>query len=638
MRIIKRDVVAGAVALALTLALTGGCGGGGGLRSPLTNNGSSSRARGSVSLAIQWPERDSTRVVPRRAESIKITLTRTAPGATVQPVPARILTRPAAGQPLVTQTTFANLELGTYTVEVVAFPNADGTGTPLAQKITTSVLVNDGNNNPLAMTMDATVEQLVITSALGTKLAVGSPKSATRQLVVTAHAADTDPGDGLPGPVVPVDPAAIQWTSSNGSILTVNGNGLVTAVATGGPVTVTARYVEPGTPAGAQGTGDTATIVLNVVPPGLLQTNWPKFHGNAQNTGLATVGAATNGVRRWQFTTGGSVVFSSPAVAPDGSVYVGAYDNNLYAIDAAGELRWTVPTGGVIDSSPAISADGTVYFGSGDGNVYAVNGETGEIIWKVLTNGPVHSSPVIDARGVLYIGNEAPDGALYALDSLNGEQIWRFPTGDTIQTAPALSQDESTVYFGSRDGNLYAVNVVTGALRWRFDTNEDLFTSSPAIGADGTIYFGTLDGKLYALTPAGDLVAGGGWPVSVSGSIYSTPAIAADGTVYFGTFDNVSGNSENRLYAVNGTTGALNWTFPEQNGSALTDGITSSPAIGADGTVYAASYDGNVYGVNPDGTEKWRFNVGDNIDSSPAIGPDGAIYIGGYNSRVYAIE
>tara|TARA_B100001250_G_scaffold261484_1_gene225258 strand:- start:141 stop:521 length:381 start_codon:yes stop_codon:yes gene_type:complete len=40
---------------------------------------------------------------------------------------------------------------------------------------------------------------------------------------------------------------------------------------------------------------------------------------------------AKTGVKLWEFETG-SGVFSSPAIGPDGTVYVGSYDKKLYAI------------------------------------------------------------------------------------------------------------------------------------------------------------------------------------------------------------------------------------------------------------------------------------------------------------------
>jgi hypothetical protein len=71
----------------------------------------------------------------------------------------------------------------------------------------------------------------------------------------------------------------------------------------------------------------------------------------------------------WSYTTGNDV-FSSPAVA-DGRVYVGSYDNKVYALNAlTGALVWSYTTGYYVFSSPAV-ADGRVYVGSEDGKVYA---------------------------------------------------------------------------------------------------------------------------------------------------------------------------------------------------------------------------------------------------------------------------
>src|ERR1017187_6945304 len=46
---------------------------------------------------------------------------------------------------------------------------------------------------------------------------------------------------------------------------------------------------------------------------------------------------------------------SSPAVV-NGVVYVGSYDNNVYALNAGtGAMLWQFTTGGSVDSSPAVS-------------------------------------------------------------------------------------------------------------------------------------------------------------------------------------------------------------------------------------------------------------------------------------------
>jgi outer membrane protein assembly factor BamB len=60
--------------------------------------------------------------------------------------------------------------------------------------------------------------------------------------------------------------------------------------------------------------------------------------------------------------------------------------------------------------------------------------------------------------------------------------------------------------------------------------------------------------------------------------------------------------------------------------------VESSPAIGADGTIYFGSGDFNLYALTDGGqdavAEKWAFEAGPIETSSPAIGADGTIYIG----------
>jgi outer membrane protein assembly factor BamB len=64
-------------------------------------------------------------------------------------------------------------------------------------------------------------------------------------------------------------------------------------------------------------------------------------------------------------------VRSSPAVA-GGTVYVGSFDDHLYAIDAeTGQEQWRFETDEWVRSSPAV-AGGTVYVGSFDGHLYAL--------------------------------------------------------------------------------------------------------------------------------------------------------------------------------------------------------------------------------------------------------------------------
>ncbi len=62
---------------------------------------------------------------------------------------------------------------------------------------------------------------------------------------------------------------------------------------------------------------------------------------------------------------------------------------------------------------------------------------------------------------------------------------------------------------------------------------------------------------------------------------------------------------DNNLYALNPVDGSLKWKYATGNS------IDSSPAIGADGTIYVGSYDNYLYALNPaDGSLKWKYATG----------------------------
>ena len=161
--------------------------------------------------------------------------------------------------------------------------------------------------------------------------------------------------------------------------------------------------------------------------------------------------AAEPGDREWVFETDG-VVFSSPTVA-DGAVLVGAWDDNVYAVDAStGEREWVFETGNQVWSSPTVAGD-TAFFGSADGSLYAVDADAGEQQWAFETPEPIQSSPTV-ADGTVFVGSN--DGNLYAVDAATGERRWTFETGDWVDSSPTVA--DGTVFVGSADFGLHAVD------------------------------------------------------------------------------------------------------------------------------------------------------------------------------------
>ncbi|MDO8803358.1 MAG: PQQ-binding-like beta-propeller repeat protein [Elusimicrobiota bacterium] len=332
---------------------------------------------------------------------------------------------------------------------------------------------------------------------------------------------------------------------------------------------------------------------------------------SVQSAAVSTATVTPIGTQKWKFTTL-SDMRSSPAIGVDSTVYVGAGDNKLYAINPDGSKKWEFATSSSVPSSPAIGLDGTIYFGSYNGKLYAIN-PNGSQKWEFATSSKVYSSPAIGSDGTIYFGSD--NGKLYAINP-NGSQKWEFTTGIYVQSSPAISTD-SIVYVGSGDNKLYAINP-DGSQKWAFATGSSL-VSSPAIGPDGIIYIGSADNKLYAINPDGSQK----WSVGIGNVVGSSPAVGPDGTVYVGSYNSM-------FYAFN-PNGSQKWVFTT---GAL---VHSSPAIDSDGTVYVGSSDNKLYAINPNGSQKWAFTTGSSVTSSPTIGLDGTVYVGSDDGKLYAI-
>lgn len=78
--------------------------------------------------------------------------------------------------------------------------------------------------------------------------------------------------------------------------------------------------------------------------------------------------------------------------------------------------------------------------------------------------------------------------------------------------------------------------------------------------------------------------------------------------------------------------GCIAWEF-EMGGA-----VSGSAAIGQGGEIYAASEDGFLYTVDPNGSRLWGYDAGSPVTGSPTIGSDGTIYIGTSAGALHAID
>jgi hypothetical protein len=215
----------------------------------------------------------------------------------------------------------------------------------------------------------------------------------------------------------------------------------------------------------------------------------------------------------------------------------------------------------------------------------------------------------------------ANDDKLHGKSAADGTLVFApFIAGGPIQARPALvpaeyrtpSNAASIAYVTSQDGYLYGVNTTTGAQVWKACLN-------PATTCD------PLAGMLQGAPAV--------WlqflaPLTFTGGVTSDVVIVA--TRNTGT----SSDLNNKVYAVNGATGAIVWTFAPGN----MDIVASTPYLDySRNTVWVASRSKGgtqsslwklnaATGVLASGTSTWSFG---DIDSSPIASADGTfLYVG----------
>ncbi|HUH12023.1 MAG TPA: PQQ-binding-like beta-propeller repeat protein [Longimicrobiales bacterium] len=206
---------------------------------------------------------------------------------------------------------------------------------------------------------------------------------------------------------------------------------------------------------------------------------------------------------RWRLPEGPSAFAQSPAATDGERVYLGAWDQHVYALElASGREAWRY----LADErsfyySPAIGApalvDGRLFVPSNGNNLHALEAATGRVVWKFTSPSEDkigYSSPrVVDGR--IYIGCLGDAGEVRCLDAADGREIWVSATGSTIyESSPAVMGDWLAI--GSVDGTLWLLARDDGRIlgSWRFPPGH--FLSSPAAEP----------GRVYAATFAEELV------------------------------------------------------------------------------------------------------------------------------------
>ncbi len=294
-----------------------------------------------------------------------------------------------------------------------------------------------------------------------------------------------------------------------------------------------------------------------------------------------------------------------------GMVYVGCYDNNLYAVNAAnGEFAWKYATDGGIVSRP-VATDDVIFFGSEDKRLHAVSSRSGKVVWTYYTDGRIRSSGRI-AEGHIFIGSD--DKSLHAINLTTGRRAWRYEVGDDVRSTPFVANE--MIYFGAESGDFFCLDF-RGQVRWRFRAKRGI-TSSPWV-QDNVVYFNSMDGYLYAIdAKSGFLI----WRFRTEKSSMVSPYVS-DGLVF-------TGSADGHIYAVDARSAKEIWRYKTNHQ------VNGSPAVYKD-AVYVGSVDNNLYCLEyRTGRLRWRFETKGPITGTPVIYDD-IVYIGSTDHFLYAL-
>ncbi|MCB9795010.1 MAG: PQQ-binding-like beta-propeller repeat protein [Alphaproteobacteria bacterium] len=339
-------------------------------------------------------------------------------------------------------------------------------------------------------------------------------------------------------------------------------------------------------------------------------------------------GPSTQPSLLWTAQTGDAIL-CSPAVGPDGRLYVGSKDKRLYALDTAtGEVLWSKPTlypfyynSAVVDKA---------------GNIYAPGWQTmswdpdGNERWRTRLTGIVKSSSWLGSQGDLYVttsptlGDET--GTLYKLDTSTGEVLWSLP----VEGAREIMSTPVEVYgnkicFAGPDGTVYGVDKASGEVVTSVALGG-LMKCRPGVSPDGKlVHVTTLNNdvnqnRIVALN-TGSSNWSVAWDFSPGGMYLSTltePLCATSGShVYAGWY---------RLLCV--SSGRMVWQSDELR-------YATRLIVDGAGQLYVGRESRSLSAISSNGQLLWTLeDLG--LGAGAVIGDEGEIFFGGADGTIYA--
>lgn len=152
--------------------------------------------------------------------------------------------------------------------------------------------------------------------------------------------------------------------------------------------------------------------------------------------------------------------YGDTAIDENGILYFPGYDGHLHAVDPEeGEKLWRSDLSGQVSGKPAIGDDGTIYIGADEAGLIAIDPRNPEEpLWRFETDGQADVTPAIGAEGSVFVtthGDVTTDAYIFGI-APDGSEQWRVDAR-SFESSPIIS-DEGILYAGTSGGELFAIS------------------------------------------------------------------------------------------------------------------------------------------------------------------------------------
>jgi len=381
--------------------------------------------------------------------------------------------------------------------------------------------------------------------------------------------------------------------------------------------------------------------------------DWPMQGFNSRRTGFSSRPGPLAAELKWFYDFGYWYTHSQrlqdnacPVIGPDHTIYQ-ITENYLFAFKPDGTVKWKAAVSGRL--APALSPDGTRIYAPTSifEGITALNAADGSTAWVYSYPGyqdASYSSLAVDGNGTIYIGTRLP-ATLYALHP-NGNLKWAYTYPNSsligIEAPPAIGPDGS-VYCIVNTVGLVALNS-NGAFQWsNGDNSGDYGWPTPCVLSNGTIIIAgdQYSSGIIAYNPNGVKK----WErLDIGGPGGFFPGVAVSeqkGIVY-------TARSGGKMYALDAQNGDTKWFSTVTSG----ENLDGSPVLASNGVIYMMGTEGHLYAIREiDGTLLWQYQLNSSGfywgPQSPALGADGTLYAaasgtppasGNIQARLYAFN